>query len=107
MGCSTQSVPSWSKVAIRSSGGTNLGLPCSVVTRTKSRIACFAGPSFHDARDALDAVCAWATAGRNVPDRAGSRAKLVTKVRRSIPGDNSYPPLVQSDRVHVGRTTGG
>ena len=26
IGCSTQSVPSWSKVAMRSSGGTNCGL---------------------------------------------------------------------------------
>ena len=31
-GCSTHSVPSWSKVAIRSSGGTNFGLPCWVVS---------------------------------------------------------------------------
>jgi hypothetical protein len=49
IGCSTQSVPSWSKVATRSAGGTKLGLPCVVVVCTKSTIAFFAGPSFHDA----------------------------------------------------------
>ena len=48
IGCSTQSVPSWSKVAMRSAGGTNCGLPCVVVACTKSTMAFFAGPSFHD-----------------------------------------------------------
>ena len=48
IGGETQSVPSWSKVAMRSSGGTNFGLPCSVVARTKSTMACLAGPSFHE-----------------------------------------------------------
>ena len=33
---------------MRSSGHTNFGLLLSVVVLTKSRIACFAGPSFHD-----------------------------------------------------------
>ena len=41
-------VPSWSKVAMRSSGGTKFGLDWSVVACTKSTIACFAGPSFHE-----------------------------------------------------------
>ena len=48
IGCSTHSVPSWSKVAMRSSGGTNLELALSVVAFTKSTIACFAAPSFHE-----------------------------------------------------------
>ena len=48
IGCSTQSVPSWSKVAMRSSGGTKSGLDLSVVAFTKSTIACLAAPSFHD-----------------------------------------------------------
>ena len=33
---------------MRSSGGTNFGLALSVVARTNSTIACFAGPSFHE-----------------------------------------------------------
>src|SRR5262245_19083200 len=52
IGCT---VLSWSKVAIRSSGGTNLGLALSVVAFTKATIACFAGPSFQDGRGS---VCA-------------------------------------------------
>src|SRR5215469_3619846 len=48
MGCSTHSVPSWSKVAMRSSGGTNLVLDFSVVLCTKLTIACLVGPSFHE-----------------------------------------------------------
>ena len=58
IGCSTQVVPSWSKVAIRSSGGTNLGLALSVVVLTKSRIACFAGPSFHEGNGSAATVAA-------------------------------------------------
>src|SRR5271169_2102949 len=48
MGCSTHSVPSWSNSAIRSSFGTNFGLDLSVVACTKSRIAFFEAPSFHE-----------------------------------------------------------
>src|SRR5271156_2715223 len=48
MGCSTHSVPSWSNSAIRSSFGTNFGLDLSVVAWTKSRIAFFQAPSFHE-----------------------------------------------------------
>ena len=33
---------------MRSSGGTNFGLAGSVVARTKSKIACFAAPSFQE-----------------------------------------------------------
>ena len=42
IGCSTQSVPSWSKVAIRSGGGTKVGRPAVVVARTNSTMAFFA-----------------------------------------------------------------
>src|SRR6184192_478241 len=48
IGCSTQSVPSWSKVAMRSAGGTNCGLAVSVVTLTKFMIADLAAPPFHE-----------------------------------------------------------
>ena len=42
IGCSTHNVPSWSKVAMRSAGGTNCG-PAASVVFTKSTIACLAG----------------------------------------------------------------
>ena len=57
IGCSTQSVPSWSKVAMRSAGGTNCGLPCVVVACTNSTIAFLAAPSFHEGSGSL-----WANA---------------------------------------------
>ena len=53
IGCSTQSVPSWSKVAMRSSGGTNFGPRLSVVALTNSTMACLAGPSFHEGRSVV------------------------------------------------------
>src|SRR5271165_4189378 len=49
---------------MRSSGGTNFGLLLSVVVLTKSRIACFAGPSFHDGNGSTAAVAAgWPAVG--------------------------------------------
>ena len=45
-GCSHQSVPSLSKVAMRSAGRTYSGPPSVVVLRTKSRMADFTAPSF-------------------------------------------------------------
>ena len=48
IGCSHQSVPSLSKVAMRCSAATKSG-PFRVVTRdTKSMIDCFVAPSFQD-----------------------------------------------------------
>jgi hypothetical protein len=57
-GCSTQSVPSWSNVAIRSGTGTNLGLPGVVVDLTNSTMALFAALSCQDGRgsDCAEAV---------------------------------------------------
>src|SRR5271167_2688758 len=64
MGCSTQVVPSWSKVAMRSSGATNFGLLLSVVVLTKARIACLAGPSFQEGNGSEAAVVAgWPAVG--------------------------------------------
>src|SRR5580704_976618 len=61
MGCSTHVVPSWSKVAMRSSGATKLRLFLSVVVFTKSTMAFFAGPSFHDGRGSVAALAAGCT----------------------------------------------
>src|SRR5664279_3287558 len=49
---------------MRSSGGTNFGLALSVVVLTKSRMACFAGPSFHEGNGSAAAVAAgWLVVG--------------------------------------------
>src|ERR1700722_5750495 len=55
MGCSTQSVPSWSKVAMRSASGTKSGLPASVVAWTNLTTASLAGPAFQEGRGSLSA----------------------------------------------------
>ncbi len=47
-GCSAQSVPSLSKVAIHSAGGTKSGPPSFVTFATNSTLAFFAAPSFHE-----------------------------------------------------------
>src|SRR5262245_25431790 len=74
MGCSTQSVPSWSNVAMRSAGGTKLGLPCVVVDLTKSTMAFFAAPSF---QDGSGSVCAKATVVARLATTAPSTKRRV------------------------------
>src|SRR5215469_5150173 len=69
-GCSTHKVPSWSKVAMRSSGGANFGLDWSVVAWTNSFIADFAAPSFHDGSGS---VCAKDCVHEARPTEAASR----------------------------------
>src|SRR5438128_8285852 len=58
-GCSVQSVPSWSNVAMRSPGSTYFGLDLAVVSLTNETIACFADPLFHDGKGS-PCVCAFA-----------------------------------------------
>src|SRR5271168_683815 len=70
MGCSTHNVPSWSNVAMRSSGGTNCGLDGSVVVRMNCRIALFAAPSFHDGRGSVSA-----SAGASTPTLPAAAAR--------------------------------
>ena len=66
IGCSAHSVPSLSKMAMRSVGGTK-SLPPFVVTRlTKSTIDCLALPSFHEPSASAACACAAATASRHV-----------------------------------------
>src|ERR1700685_4255038 len=82
---------------MRCSGGTNFGLVESVVVPTKSTIACFAGPSFHEASTLPGgAVCACAEAVRSAPDRVGSAANVESKVRRSIPNRASFDVMMLS-----------
>src|SRR5271154_342983 len=71
---------------MRSSGGTNFGFARSVVSRTKLRIACFAGPSFHDGSAVLDVgVSADAETAKKETDKAGRSAKVEIIVRRGTP----------------------
>src|SRR5277367_6440569 len=71
---------------MRSSGGTNVGLARSVVSRMKSRIVCFAGPSFHDGSAVLDVgVSADAETAKKGADKAGRSAKVEITARRSTP----------------------
>src|SRR5262245_34233704 len=81
IGCSHQSVPSLSKVAMRCSGGTKSGLPSAVTLATKSVIARFVAPSFQDGSGSRD-VCADAGAERSTPDKVGRSAKDENTKRR-------------------------
>ena len=93
IGCSTHSVPSWSKVAMRSSGGTNFGLPCVVVACTKSTIAFLAGPSF---QEGSGSVCA---PGAMHPAQSGKRAAAVDDA-------NGFTPNLRFSQNENGRPLG-
>src|SRR5271170_7494696 len=87
---------------MRSSGGTNFELLRSVVSRTKSSIACFAGPSFHEGSTPLEAeVCAEADV-RDV-DKMGSNANVEISARRST-ADCGTSPAMFSSPITVGST---
>jgi len=60
IGCSDQSVPSLSNVAMRASRGTKSGEPSVVTLSTKAMIDAFAAPSFQDGNgsSAASAACA-------------------------------------------------
>src|SRR5271154_2820540 len=79
---------------MRSSGGTKSLLDWSVVACTKSRIACFAGPSFHEGSGSAGNCpcgggptgnCACAAVVRRSPDSTGSVASVESKKRRLMP----------------------
>src|SRR5271157_4444854 len=97
MGCETQVVPSWSKVATRASGGTKLGLAASVVDLTRPMMAALARPSFHEGKGSPGAVCARAEIGRNRPDKSGSAASPPSTTRRFGPDeeDGTHPPKIK------------
>ena len=64
---------------MRSSGGTNFGLARSVVARTKSTIACLAGPSFHDGSRHSTPWSAQRGDRKVGADKAGSTANVETE----------------------------
>src|SRR5271165_3706433 len=75
---------------MRSSGGTNFGLPLSVVVFTNSRIACFAGPSFHEGSGSAAVVAAGWPAG----DAAGV-GLLLQPARISVKESNIVERNIQ------------
>src|SRR5262245_38968819 len=77
---------------MRSSAATNFELAWSVVTRTKSMIACSFGPSFHEGNGAACVPCAWATAESSVWPRVESKAKPEIATRR-LTSDFTFHPL--------------
>ena len=113
MGCSDQSVPSLSNVAMRSGTGTKSGVPGFVTRETKPVIACFAAPSFHEgsgstATGALAGVSAGDGAGAGVEldgeERrlARQRARLGDEVGRERGGHRGVGTrIVGADRQHA------
>jgi hypothetical protein len=84
-GCSARSVPSLSKVATRSAGGTKSGEPCVVTRSTNATIAALGSVSFHDRRGP------WATLGavHDVATRAmaaaqAARIRIAVAVRQPV-----------------------
>src|SRR4029453_3246346 len=71
---------------MRASGGTNFGPALSVVARTKSTIACLAGPSFHEGSGSVCA-CAWPQTSR------AARSTIPWIVRCRI-GSNTFRLLL-------------
>src|SRR5262245_11974155 len=62
-----------------------------MVARTKSKIACFGGPSFQDASKPPPdiAVCASPETGRSSPNNAGSNASVEMRTRRVAPEEGA------------------
>ena len=78
--------------------GPRIGLDRSVLTRTKCKIACFAGPSFQDGSTPLD-VCAGAETGRSGPHNAGSNASIESRTRRLTPEEGAIEFIFDFDAV--------
>src|SRR5262245_50744180 len=62
-----------------------------MVARTKSKIACFAAPAFHDGNASPEAaVCASAKMGNSVPARTENATKAAGKIRRFFWPGNGF-----------------
>src|SRR4029453_11034150 len=85
---------------MRASGGTNFGLDWSVVACTNSRMAFFAGPSFHEGSAS---VCAWACAPRTSNTvKVTNRANTNTEGMRFIGVSTLVEPM-QERAARMGR----
>src|SRR4051794_6113528 len=78
---------------MRCSAGRNFELAWSVVDRTKSRIACLAGPSFHEPNGPPCSVWVCAVAENGRPDNAGSNARPESITRRLM-SDHELPDFM-------------
>ena len=74
-GCSHHSVPSLSKVAMRSLTGTKSGLPGRVVSSTSLMIAALTGPSFQDGSGSLPPTVAQPATNSTATTSAASRVQ--------------------------------
>ena len=96
-GCSHQSVPSLSKVAIRSGTGTKDGEPSLVTFSTKLKMLCLAGPSFQDGRGSAAKAASADDSGPGMTSVGESFFKAVSQgvltstpsTRERDPGDRS------------------
>src|SRR4029077_1315417 len=86
IGCSHQSVPSLSNVAIRSGGGTKSGEPSFVTFSTKETMACLAGPSFHEGSGS------WAYVVVTLERAIASRTKVMRVVFMCLISEFEQPP---------------
>ena len=77
-----ETTPAGDRTSRRDLPAAQFELAWSVIARTKSTIACFAGPSFHDANGAACVSCAWVTAGNSVRPSVGSKANPEIAARR-------------------------
>src|SRR5258708_37552926 len=71
---------------MRSSGGPNFELAWSVVTRKKSTMTCFAGPSFHKGRGSV-----WVALGLLSAASAGTRAHI----NADMAANNDKPVVIR------------
>ena len=103
IGCSAQSVPSLSNVAMRSAGGTKSGEPSFVTFATKSTMAFFGLPSFHDGSGSACASGCAAHSERNA--RGGTCSCHVASIE-SMHGRTRLEQVrpVASSRSHSARS---
>src|SRR5271170_6560310 len=82
IGCSAQSVPSLSKVAIRSATATKSGEPGLVTRSTKAIIAFFGFVSFHDGRGSPGVEVDGVDESEAIASVEGGFRSMLTPLRR-------------------------
>ena len=95
-------MPSLSKVAIRSGGGTKSGPPSRVTRATKSTIDFFAAPSFHDGSGSAagaDAVAAGAVGVASLLQAGARTSHSATRLqpRRDHFIEHHFPIILLED----------
>ena len=102
IGCSAQSVPSLSNMAMRSASGTKSGEPAFVTFATKATMDCLAVPSFHEGSGS--AACRRPPREERGSPKRGSRSEPAAEVGVScsmlLEKNGPHPP---SEPVRPGR----